>query len=185
MNSCGVPVVFHRAMAIYALGELIPQIDPTAFIHPEAVIIGDVTIGAETSVWPCAVLRGDSAPIRIGAQTSIQDGVVIHVAEGLPTIIGSRVTLGHVCHLEGATVEDDALIGVNSVVLHRAVVGAGAIVGAGAVVTADTIVPPRAMALGVPAKIKENAAPEGFSVPNVTTYINHARNYPAAMRRID
>lgn len=181
--------MFHTGMAIYALsgpyGELVPQIDPSAFIHPEAVIIGNVTIGAETSVWPAAVLRGDSAAIVIGAQTSVQDGVVIHVAEGLPTIIGNHVTLGHVCHLEGATVHDDALIGVNSVVLHRAVVGAGAIVGAGAVVTADTIVPPQAMALGVPAKIKENAAPAGFSVPNVNTYIAHAHNYPHAMRRID
>ena len=172
-------------MAIYALDDLVPSIDPTAWVHPEAVIIGAVTIGPESSVWPCAVLRADSAPITIGAQTSVQDGVVIHVASGLPTVIGSRVTLGHVCHLEGSTVEDDALIGVNSVVLHRAVIGRGAIMGAGAVVTADTIVPAGAMALGVPAKIKENAAPVGFSTPNVQTYIEHARRYPTALRRLD
>jgi carbonic anhydrase/acetyltransferase-like protein (isoleucine patch superfamily) len=172
-------------MAIYALGDLTPTIDSSAFIHPEAVIIGDVTIGARASVWPCAVLRGDSAPITIGDETSVQDGVVIHVAQGLPTQIGARVTLGHVCHVEGAIIDEEALIGVNSVVLHRAHVGRGAVVGAGAVVTADTVVPPLAMALGVPAKIKLNAVEAGFSQWNISTYVRHAARYPQDLRRLD
>lgn len=172
-------------MALYALGDLEPTIDPSAFIHPEAVIIGDVRIGPGASVWPCAVLRGDSAAITIGAETSVQDGVVIHVARDLPSVIGDRVTLGHVCHIEGATIEDEALIGVNSVVLHRAVIGRGAVVGAGAVVTADTIVPPLAMALGVPAKVRPDAVEPGFSEWNISMYRQHTARYPSQMRRID
>jgi carbonic anhydrase/acetyltransferase-like protein (isoleucine patch superfamily) len=172
-------------MAIYALGDSEPIIDSSAFIHPEAVIIGAVTIGARASVWPCAVLRGDSAPITVGDETSVQDGVVLHVAAGLPTVIGARVTLGHVCHIEGATIEDEALIGVNSVVLHRAHIGRGAVVGAGAVVTQDTVVPAGAMALGVPAKVRPDAVPPGFSRPNIQTYIEHAQRYPRDLRRLD
>lgn len=172
-------------MAIYALGELEPTIDPTAYVHPDAVVIGAVTIGAQSSIWPCAVLRGDSATITVGSQTSIQDGAVIHVAPGVATVIGSRVTVGHLAHIEGATIEDEALIGVGSIVLHRAVVHHNAVVGAGAVVTPDTRVPASAMALGVPARIKENAVEPGFSQWNIETYINNARIYPGALRRID
>jgi carbonic anhydrase/acetyltransferase-like protein (isoleucine patch superfamily) len=172
-------------MAIYALGDLTPSIDSSAFVHPDAVIIGDVTIGPRASIWPCAVLRADSAPISIGQETSVQDGVVIHVAHELPTLIGARVTLGHVCHVEGAVIDDEALIGVNSVVLHRAHVGRGAVVGAGAVVTADTVVPPLAMALGVPATIKLNAVEPGFTKWNISMYVHNAARYPKDLRRLD
>src|SRR6478735_8322281 len=143
-------------MPIYALGERVPTIDPSAFVHPDAVVIGDVVLGPESTVWPTAVLRGDHGTIRIGARTSIQDGTVIHCTADLPTTIGDDCVVGHNAHLEGCTVEDRCLIGSGSVVLHRAVVRTGALVGAAALVPNDMEVPSRAMALGVPARIREN-----------------------------
>src|SRR3954451_15150573 len=119
-------------MAVYALGDRLPKIDSSAFVHPDAVIIGSVTIGPESTVWPHAVLRGDYGEIVVGAQTSVQDGTVVHATEEHPTRIGDRCVIGHLVHLEGCTIEDDSLVGSNSVVLHRAVVRSGALVGAGA-----------------------------------------------------
>ena len=104
-------------MALYAIGERTPTIHPTAFVHPEAVIIGDVTVGAEASVWPTAVLRGDTGRVVIGAQTSIQDGSVLHCTEEQDTIIGDRCVIGHRAHLEGCTIEDDSLIGMGSILM--------------------------------------------------------------------
>ena len=171
-------------MPRYALGNLVPRISPQAFVHPEAVIIGAVTIGAGSSVWPCAVLRGDSAHITIGDDTSVQDGVVIHTATDLPTIVGNRVTIGHLAHLEGCTIDDDCLIGVSSVVLHRAHVRRGALVGAGAVVTPDMLVPQRAMALGVPARIRENAVAANAFDANVQAYAEFTTRYSDELRRL-
>src|SRR5919106_5263427 len=105
-------------MAIYALGEAVPAIDPTAYVHPDAVIIGNVRIGPEASVWPGAVLRGDGAPITIGARTSVQDGSVLHVTPIHPTTVGEGCVIGHLVHMEGCTVEDGALVGSGSIVLH-------------------------------------------------------------------
>ncbi|MGH9115851.1 MAG: gamma carbonic anhydrase family protein, partial [Acidimicrobiales bacterium] len=139
---------------IYAIGERTPSIHPAAFVHPDATIIGDVTIGALSSVWPSAVIRGDYGPVRVGDATSIQDGAVLHATAELATVIGSWVVVGHLAHIEGATVEERALIGVGSIVLHRAVIGPGATVGAGAVVTNDLHVPAGSLAVGVPASIK-------------------------------
>lgn len=172
-------------MAIYALGDRAPRIHPTAYVHPDAVVIGDVEIGAESGVWPTAVLRGDHGSIRIGAQTSIQDGTVIHCTEDLPTVIGDRCTIGHNTHLEGCTIEDDALVGSGSVVLHRAVVRQGALVGAGAVVPNDLEVPSRAMALGVPAKLRLDAVPEGAFADGVAVYVHNTHWYASELRRLD
>ena len=144
-------------MPIYALGDLVPEIDPTAFVHPEAVIIGRVRVGAESTIWAHAVLRGDGAGIDGGARTSIQDGSVIHTTPWSPTTVGDGVVVGHLVHLEGCTIQDGALVGSGSVVLHRAVVETGALVGAGAVVPGGTVVPARSMALGVPVKIRPEA----------------------------
>ena len=106
-------------MPVYALGDLVPTIAPDAYIHPDAVVIGDVTVGSESTVWPGAVLRGDSGPITIGERTSIQDGSVVHTTEWAPTQIGSGCVIGHIVHLEGCIIEDDSLVGSGSVVLHR------------------------------------------------------------------
>ena len=141
-------------MAIYALGDRTPTIDPTAYVHPDATVIGDVVLGPESSVWPQAVIRGDDNTITIGAQTSVQDGAVIHCTLEQPTRIGDRVTVVHLAHLEGCTIHDDSLIGSGSVVLHDAVIGPNALVGAAAMVVGGTEVSPWAMALGVPASIR-------------------------------
>ena len=136
-------------MPIYRLGDLTPDVHPDAFVHPDAVVIGDVRIGAESTVWPGAVLRGDNGGIVIGARTSIQDGTVVHAGPGFPTVVGDGCVVGHLAHMEGCTVEDEALVGSGSVVLHYAVIGTGATVGANAVVTDHTVVPAGALAVGV------------------------------------
>lgn len=172
-------------MPLYAIADREPTIDPAAFVHPDAVIIGDVTIGPESTVWPGAVLRGDHGSIRVGAGTSVQDGAVVHCTSAHDTIIGDRCTIGHNAHLEGCTIEDECLIGSGSVVLHRAVVRTGALVGAQALVTNDTEVPAAAMALGVPAKIKLDAVPAGANLRAAQIYIGNSHWYNADLRRLD
>ena len=172
-------------MPVYALGDRVPVIDPSAFVHPDAVVIGSVHIEAEATVWPGAVLRGDYGDIFVGARTSVQDGTVVHATPDLPTRIGAGCVVGHIAHLEGCTIEDDALVGSGSVVLHRAVVGTGALVGAGAVVPNDMTVPPRAMALGVPAKIRPDAVPEGAHALAAKMYVANGRRYRDELRQID
>jgi len=172
-------------VAIYALGDRVPTINPSAYIHPDAVIIGSVTIGAKSSVWPCAVLRGDYGEITVGERTSIQDGSVIHATDNEFTRIGNDCVIGHNAHLEGCTIEDGALVGSGSIVLHRAVVRTGGLVGAGAVVPNDLEVPSKAMALGIPAKIKLDAVPDGLIQLSAHVYIDNAARYPGLLRRLD
>jgi carbonic anhydrase/acetyltransferase-like protein (isoleucine patch superfamily) len=131
-----------------------PTIDPTCYIHPAAHVIGDVTLGARVSVWPTAVLRGDTAPIVVGDDSNVQDGVVLHVDHGVPCTIGKRVAIGHRAVVHGATVHDDCLIGIGAVVLNRVVVGSGSIVGAGAVCTEGMVIPPNSLVIGVPARVR-------------------------------
>jgi carbonic anhydrase/acetyltransferase-like protein (isoleucine patch superfamily) len=172
-------------VAVYALGDQTPSIDPSAYVHPDAVVIGSVTIGPNSSVWPGAVLRGDYGTITVGARTSIQDGTVIHATHELATSIGDDCVVGHNAHLEGCSVEDKALIGSGSVVLHRAVVRTGGLVGAGAVVPNDLEVPSAAMALGVPAKVRLNAVPAGVIQIAVDLYVENAARYKTDLRRLD
>ncbi len=129
------------------------MIDPTAYIAPGAVVLGDVDLGAEASIWYNCVVRGDMAPIRIGAQTNIQDLTMIHVDEGIPCTIGRRVTVGHRVILHGCTLEDECLIGMGAVVLNQVHLGSGSVVGAGAVLTEGLQVPPDSLVLGVPARV--------------------------------
>jgi carbonic anhydrase/acetyltransferase-like protein (isoleucine patch superfamily) len=136
------------------------SIDPTAYIHPNAIVIGDVTLGARVSVWPTAVIRADSAPITIGADTNVQDGAVLHVDKGVPLKIGARVSIGHRAVLHGATVEDDCLIAMGAILLNGVVVGAGSLVGAGAVCREGMRIPPRSVVLGVPARVAREATSE-------------------------
>jgi carbonic anhydrase/acetyltransferase-like protein (isoleucine patch superfamily) len=172
-------------MAIYALGELMPSIDETAYVHPDAVIIGSVTIAPEASVWPQAVLRGDYGRITVGARTSIQDGTVVHATNTHPTVIGSDCVIGHNVHLEGCTVHDRVLIGSGSVALHDVVVHSGAVVAAGAVVANGVEVPSGAMALGIPARIKPDAVSRDFVTETVELYVGNARRYSVELRRVD
>lgn len=130
-----------------------PQIDPSAYVHPAAFVCGDATLGARVSVWPTAVIRADTAPITIGDDSNVQDGTIVHVDHGVPATIGSRVAIGHRAIIHGATIEDDCLIAMGAVVLNRVHVGRGSLVGAGAVCTEGMQIPPGSLVLGVPAKV--------------------------------
>lgn len=130
-----------------------PRIDPTAFIAPGAVVMGDVTLGARSSIWYTTVVRGDMAPISIGADSNIQDGSIVHVDEGVPCTIGERVGVGHRVILHGCTVEDDSLIGMGSVLLNNVRIGRGSVVAAGAVIPEGVEVPPGSLVMGVPGRI--------------------------------
>ena len=130
-----------------------PYFHPTCFIHPLAVVLGDVTLGSRASVWPTAVLRADGDVIVVGADSNIQDGAVLHVDVGIPCSIGQRVTIGHRAIVHGATVEDDCLIGMGAIILNRAVIGTGSVIGAGALVSEGAVIPPRSIVLGVPGRV--------------------------------
>jgi carbonic anhydrase/acetyltransferase-like protein (isoleucine patch superfamily) len=172
-------------MAIYAIGDRVPEIHETAFVHPDATVIGRVTLGPCSSVWPQAVVRGDYGSIVIGASSNVQDGAVIHATETLDTIVGDEVVIGHLAHLEGCTVRDRALIGVGAAVLHRAVVEEGATVGAGAVITNDMVVPASALAVGVPATIKPGRSRAEAIAAMAAVYTQNCERYRRDLRRID
>jgi carbonic anhydrase/acetyltransferase-like protein (isoleucine patch superfamily) len=172
-------------MAIYALGDLVPTIDGAAFVHPDAVVIGNVTIGARSSIWPGAVLRGDGGAIRVGERTSVQDNAVIHTTPMWPTTIGDGCVLGHLIHLEGCTIEDDVLIGNAAMVLHRSVIRSGAIVAANSVVLDDVDVPSGALAAGSPAVIKPGRARLDLIRSSAADYVARIESYRAGLRRLD
>jgi carbonic anhydrase/acetyltransferase-like protein (isoleucine patch superfamily) len=172
-------------MAIYALGGSAPDIAPSAFVHPDATVIGNVTIGEGSSVWPQAVLRGDYGKIVIGARTNIQDGAVIHCTRELDTFIGDDCVIGHLAHLECCVVENGALVGTGSIVLHRACVHSGALVGAAALVPNGMEVPAGAIAVGVPAKIREGVADTADIARNAAEYAANGELYVKELRRLD
>jgi carbonic anhydrase/acetyltransferase-like protein (isoleucine patch superfamily) len=171
-------------MPIYALADVAPTIHPDAFVHPDAVVIGDVRIGSESSVWPTAVLRGDYGTVIVGERTSIQDGTVVHAVPEYPTVIGNDCVIGHLAHLEGCVVHDRALIGSGSIVLHQAVVHSGATVAAGAVVRNRTEVPSGAVAMGVPAIIRPDASDVDEIRRNAESYVMNMRRYKNELRRL-
>ena len=171
-------------MPIYALGDIEPTIHAEAFVHPDAVIIGDVHIGAGSSIWPCAVWRGDGGRIRVGERTSIQDCAVIHTTPEHPTVVGDNCTIGHIVHLEGCTIESGSLVGSGSVVLHGVIVSTGAIVGANSVLLNGTFVPQGALAVGSPAVIKEGRARQDEVESSSAVYVEKAKRYRAELRRI-
>ena len=140
-------------MPIYQIGDKQPSIDETCFVAELATVIGEVTLGRESSVWPSAVIRGDDERISIGDQTNIQDGAVLHADPDCPLEIGSRVTVGHQAMLHGCRVGDGTLIGMQAVVLNRAVIGQGCLVGAGAVVLEGTQFDDGSLIVGAPARV--------------------------------
>lgn len=157
-----------------------PRVAPDAFVHPMATLIGDVTIGAGSSVWPGAVLRGDDGPIIIGEQTSIQDGTIIHATEGQSrTTVGSRVTVGHQVILHGCTIADDCLIGMGSCLLDNAVVEAWAFVAAGTLVPPNKRVATGQMMMGNPGRIVRalTDADRAWIVHSCQAYVKRGREY--------
>lgn len=154
-------------------------IDPAAFVAPTAVLRGDVTVGARSSVWYHAILRGDLAPVVVGRDTNVQDAAILHVEIDGPAVLGDRITVGHRAIVHGATVEDDCLIGMAAVVLSGARVGRGSIVGAGAVVTEGTRVPPRSLVVGIPARVVRRVTDEEFErvKRNWEVYVDYAAHH--------
>ena len=171
-------------MPVYALGDLVPRISEEAFIHPDAVVIGDVTIGARSSVWPGAVLRGDGGHIVIGERTSVQDNAVLHTTPEQPTVVGSGCVLGHQVHLEACMLEDEVLIGNAAMVLHRCVVRSGSVVAANSVLLNDTEVPSGALAAGTPAVVKPGRARIEDIRDGVQSYLERIPLYRQGLRRI-
>ena len=173
-------------MAVYALDDRVPDIHPDAWVHPDAVVIGSVTLGARASVWPTAVLRADYGTITVGEETNIQDGTIIHCTAIEATVIGARCVVGHNVHIEGATIGDGALIGSGSLVLNGSTIGAGAQVAAGALIPPRFELPARRRAMGVPAKVRDGVEiPEGNFDANAKMYAANAEYYRTALRRID
>jgi carbonic anhydrase/acetyltransferase-like protein (isoleucine patch superfamily) len=153
-----------------------PALADDVFVAEGAVVAGDVTVAGGVSIWFGAVVRSEHAAVTIGPDTNLQDHTVVHTDPDHPTTIGARVTVGHRAVLHGCTVEDDALIGMGAIVLNDAVIGEGAVVAAGAVVREGLQVPPRTLAVGVPAKVLEREVPP-TPRPNVASYRRLAEAY--------
>jgi len=150
-----------------------PQIAASAYIDPAAVVIGDVTIGEDSSLWPRTVVRGDVHYIRIGNRTNIQDGCVLHVMKDqYPLVLGDEVTVGHSVTLHGCTIESRVLIGMGCIILNGAVIGSGSIVAAGTLVTERTVIPPGSLVLGSPGKVKKQ-----LSEGDLATIGEYAKQY--------
>ncbi len=163
-----------------------PQIDSSAFIAETAVVIGDVTVGAESSIWYNVVARGDVNFIRIGSRSNIQDLTMLHVTHkkhaddpGAPLVIGDDVTVGHSVTLHGCTIGNGAFIGMQAMVMDKAVVGEGALVGARALVTEGTIIPPHTLWVGAPARYKRDLNPDEIAwlKRSAGNYVKYSREY--------
>ncbi len=174
-------------MAIYRIGERVPEIAPTAYVHESATVVGTVLLKDRVSVWPQAVVRGDTETITIGAGSNVQDGAVLHADPGVPLTIGEDVTIGHQVMLHGCTIGDGALIGIQAVVLNNAVIGRGCLVGAGSLVTEGKVFGDNMMIVGAPARaIRELTEQDVARVRHAANhYVEEAEHYRAHAVRID
>ena len=157
----------------------VAQVAASAYVDPSAQVIGEVSIGDESSIWPCVVIRGDVGLIEIGNQTNIQDNSTLHSDEGSPLRIGNRVTVGHQAMLHGCTIEDDCLIGIGAIVLNGAKIGRGSVVAAAALVPEGMEVPAGAVVMGVPGKVRREVTAEEkvrFD-QNLQHYLEKTRHY--------
>lgn len=166
-------------MPLYRLGDHTPSCDPTSVHLPGAIVAGDVTLLAETSVWFNAVIRGDGDSITIGARTNIQDLSMLHVDKGYPLLIGEEVTVGHRAILHGCTIEDCCLIGMGAVVMNGAHIGRGSIIAAGAVVLENTRIPPLSLVAGMPATVKKQLSEKTIDTIRASAdiYVEKSRLY--------
>lgn len=166
-------------MPLLPFADAEPVVDETAWIAENATLVGRVTVEAGASVWFGAVMRGDTDDLRLGAGSNVQDNVVVHADPGSPANIGAGVSVGHGAVIHGCRIEDGCLIGMNATVLNRAVVGAESLVAAGSVVLEDTIIPPRSLVAGVPAKVRRPLTDEEVAAMkvNADTYVARAAKY--------
>jgi carbonic anhydrase/acetyltransferase-like protein (isoleucine patch superfamily) len=173
-------------MAVYQLGSSRPKIDASAFVHPDATVIGAVVLGARSSVWPQVTLRGDTETLIIGDESNIQDGTVVHADMGCPFILGRGVTVGHQVMLHGCIIGDGSLIGIQSVILNRAKIGKQCLVGAGSLITEGKEFPDRVLILGSPARVVRPLTDEEVAKLSVNSrvYVERAEQYMREMQRI-
>ncbi|MFM9068893.1 MAG: gamma carbonic anhydrase family protein [Planctomycetota bacterium] len=160
------------------------QVADSALILPTAVVVGDVTLGEESSVWFGAVIRGDTESIRVGVGSNVQDLALLHADPGFPCLLGARVTVGHGAIVHGAVVEDDCLIGMRAVILNGARIGAGSLIAAGALIPEGVVIPPGSLVMGVPGKVVRSVT-EAQRVQiqhGAEHYIEAARAYRATLR---
>ena len=174
-------------MSIYALGERTPSFGDGSWIAHNATVIGEVEAGRNVSVWYNVVIRGDNDPIRIGDNTNIQDGSVLHTDDGVPLTIGSNVTVGHMAMLHGCTVGDGSLIGINAVLLNNAVIGKNCIVGANTLIPEGRVIPDRSLVVGSPGRIIRTLSDEdvAHSIHNAHNYVDNARQYASGLRALE
>lgn len=174
-------------MALYQLGELTPSIDNDAYVAPEATVIGNVTMKPGASAWPGVVVRADNEPIVIGQDTNLQEGAVLHVDPGCPLTLADRVSVGHQAMLHGCTVGEGSLIGIQAVVLNKAVIGKNCLVGAGALVTEGKTFPDRSLIIGTPAKAVRELTDEEVAnlYRNADTYAKRQAMYKSDLKRLD
>ncbi len=173
-------------MAIYQLDAHIPDIAESAYVAPEATVIGRVTLREQSSVWPNAVLRGDDDTITIGARSNVQDGAVLHVDPGCPLHIGADVTIGHLATLHGCTIGDGTLVGLGAIVYNRAVIGRDCLIAAGAIVTEGKVFPARSLILGAPAKLVRELTDHDLVGlhENILAYVKRGEHYRTALKRL-
>lgn len=171
-------------MPSYLIGEKKPQIDSSAWIAPNATVIGDVRLGANVSIWWNAVLRGDNDPISIGENSNIQDGSVLHTDEGVPMNIGANVTVGHLVMLHGCTIGDGSLIGIGSIILNRAVIGRNSIVGANTLIAEGKTFPDRVLIVGSPGKVVRELTDEEVAklAGSAAHYVDNAQRYRSQLK---
>lgn len=163
-------------MSIYSLDGITPEIDPTAFIAPNATVIGNVSVGKNSSVWFNTVIRADFERISVGEDTNIQDLTMCHADTGKPLIIGDRVTVGHNCVVHGCIIEDDCLIGMGVVVMNGAVIRKGSIVAAGSVVLENTEIPEYSLVTGAPGKVKRTLDETAATLMKAAAFIYKERS---------
>ncbi len=173
-------------MSIFKLGDKTPQIDASAWVAPNATVIGDIRLAANTSIWWNATLRGDNDPISIGENTNIQDGSVLHTDEGIPMNIGANVTVGHLVMLHGCTVGEGSLIGIGSVVLNRAVIGKNCIVGANTLIPEGKVYPDRSLIVGSPGKVVRELTDDEVAKlqKSAAHYVNNAQRYRTTLEPV-
>ena len=174
-------------MAIYRLGDATPVIPESAYVATEATVVGRVMLGERSSLWPGVVIRGDDDTITIGDDTNVQDGTVLHADLDCPLRLGVGVTVGHQAMLHGCTIGDNSLIGMQAIVLNRAVIGRDSLVAAGAVVTSGKVFPDRSMIVGTPAKVlRELTDDEVASLrKSAASYVKRAATYKSQLQRVD
>ena len=173
-------------MAIYRLGSKVPQVPPSAYVAPEAVLIGEVILGEHANIWPGAVIRGDNVLIRVGRNTNVQEGAVLHSEPGVPLVVGDDVSIGHQAMLHGCTVGDGSLVGIQAVVMNGAVVARECLVGAGALVAEGKTFNDRSLILGSPARMLRTLSDEEVAGLrfNAEDYVRRAAAYRREMERI-